>query len=327
MSQKSPRKATDLLAYSLWELWCIGTVIGIWPRYIEPSILRTTSIDLAINDLPDELVGRRIVQFSDLHLGTHVSNHFLRKLSRRLNALSPDLLLFTGDFMCYSKLNDPLRLKAFLNSLSARYGCFATLGNHDYAQYAGINDEGRYGPIENTSSPLSKGFQHLLGIKPPPTPTSSAGPSIPLHAELVSSLNDTPFCLLENQTEQIKIGQSFLNISGLGDLWAGNFDPAKAFHGYDDRYPGIICSHNPDTCPDLHDYPGDAILCGHTHGGQVNLPFLRKKFLGLKNKQYRRGRFQMGNKMLYINRGVGAVFKFRWFSAPELAVITLKRSE
>ncbi len=59
-----------------WELGCILSVVGIWGRYVEPNLLTTVKIDCPIQNLPQDLDGFRIVQFSDLHLNKSLSDGF-----------------------------------------------------------------------------------------------------------------------------------------------------------------------------------------------------------------------------------------------------------
>ena len=94
-----------------WDLWCIVSGIGIWPRYIEPNILRVTRISLPIAHLPFELIGLKILQFSDLHWNHQFSSFLQKKLIHKINALKPDLIVFTGDFLCCSKLENREGLK------------------------------------------------------------------------------------------------------------------------------------------------------------------------------------------------------------------------
>lgn len=90
----------------------------------------------------------------------------------------------------------------------------------------------------------------------------------------------------------------------------------------------ILLAHNPDIMK--QDLAGefDLVLAGHTHGGQVYLPFITKeivlRFVG--GKDYPKGRFQTGwGSWLYVNRGLGvSSFPFRFLSPPEITVITLK---
>jgi len=121
------------------------------------------------------------------------------------------------------------------------------------------------------------------------------------------------------------IKDACLNVCGLGEYSLNKCCPEIAFKTYDVNSPGIVLAHNPDSMPMLMDFPGDIILCGHTHGGQINLPWFWKKFTLLENMQFKKGLFQIHNKWLYVNRGVGSVMPFRWFALPEIALITLEK--
>ncbi|NGX43515.1 MAG: 3',5'-cyclic adenosine monophosphate phosphodiesterase CpdA [Chlamydiae bacterium] len=308
----------------LWDLWCVVSIIGIWPRFIEPNLVTTTKLSLPISNLPEELKDLRILQFSDLHLHPRVPDFFLTKLISKARKLKPDLIVFTGDFLCYSLLSEAERLKKFLNSFSAPYGCFAILGNHDYQQCVSVNEKGDYDVIRNDTSLIYKGFQRLFSPLPLSKKVTPETQSIEHHQQLMHLLKETPFKLLDNATAVIPIHGTKLNLCGVGEHMLGHCKPEKAFQGYDKNYPGIILAHNPDCVPQLQQYPGDVILSGHTHGGQVNLPLMWRKFILIKNIQFKRGLVKAGKKWVYVNRGIGSVFPFRWFSVPEILLLTLE---
>lgn len=317
----------DRFAYFLWDLWCVVSVVGLWPRFIEPRLLWTTKKKLTLSKLNSSLSGLRVVQFGDLHLAPHMSDRYLKKIERKIKALQPDVLLFSGDFLCYSMMHDWERLSRFLNTLSAPHGCFASLGNHDYATYAALAANGkrakRSGPA---ATPLAAGIKRLF-LKQEKIQYEDCSEPLPLHEKLCETLRNSPFRLLENETASIEHEGAKLNITGLGDLWAGNFFPERAFEQYDHNAPGIVLSHNPDTLANLAQHPGDLILSGHTHGGQINLPWFRKRFLSLQNMKHFRGEHRVGSKTLYVNRGCGSVFHFRWRSVPELTLYELEASQ
>ena len=243
----------------------------------------------------------------------------------RIKKATPDIIVFTGDFLCYSKLRDKDRLKRLLCSLSAPYGCYAILGNHDYQQTISINDKGEYDLMENQTSMVSKAFSRIFSSITLAKITTERAKEVEANRELEALLKETPFELLNNDTKKIDIKGSCLNICGLGEYTLGKCLPAVAFKDYDRHYPGIILAHNPDSIPLLKDFPGDIVLCGHTHGGQINLPWLWKKFTLLEDMRYKKGLFQLNNKWLYISRGVGGVMQFRWFAMPEIVLITLEK--
>lgn len=116
-----------------------------------------------------------------------------------------------------------------------------------------------------------------------------------------------------------------LQCVGLGDLWAGQFDPARAFAQVDPAIASIVLSHNPDTV-DLAGwgaYDG-WVLAGHTHGGQCRLPWLRPPVLPVSNRRYTSGVFALeSGRRLYISRGVGTYLPVRFNVRPEVTVFTL----
>lgn len=309
-----------------WDLWCIISVVGIWPRYIEPHCLSTTNLTLEIPHLPLELNDLKILQLSDLHFHSKMSDFFLNKILKRVRKLVPDLILFTGDFVSFSKIEDQNRLRKFLSNLKAPGGCYAVLGNHDYQEYVSVNEKGDYDLIIPNASLVKKGLKRLWSVPVLSKKITDKAKRVNLNHSLLNLLEQTPFKLLHNTTALVPIKNSYLNICGLGEYMLGQFCPETAFETYDKNYPGIILAHNPDAIMRLNGYPGDLVLCGHTHGGQINLLGLNKKFTLMENEHLKKGLWKIVNKWVYINRGLGSVMKFRWFSLPEITLFTLKRS-
>lgn len=313
------------LIQKAFDLGCLLTIAGIWPRFIEPQLLDKKELNCSISRLPAALNPFRIVQFSDIHFNSAVSNHFLEKLKQAILESKPDMIVFTGDFLCYSQMEDKERFKRFFCSFNAPYGCFAILGNHDYEKPVAVNPEnGIYDVIHRSSGNVLAGLKLLLKPVRPSGIVSTNAKNLGFQPELIETLAATPFQLLHNESRKIPVGDSFLNIVGLGEYTLGKCSPEEAFAEYDTRYPGIVLSHNPDSLPMLQNYPGDMILCGHTHGAQINLPAVRSRLTMMEYPEYRRGRHNIAGKMAYINRGVGSVFPFRWRSPPEITRITLK---
>lgn len=314
---------THSLLSKIWDLLCCLSIIGIWPRFIEPKLLRVSHLKIKIRHLPQELERFTLLQFSDLHL--RASNRFSDKIIQKIQELGPDMILFTGDFLCFGELEDKQGLERFLKSLSAPFGCYAVLGNHDYAQAVSFNDQGDYDTLSRKPSALLKGLKRLFTTLAPTGIVTERARAVGLNKELVALLKNSPFELLHNQTKTIPAKGSALNICGLGEYMLGRCDPAKAFEGYDPSFPGVILAHNPDSVPRLTGYPGNLILSGHTHGGQINLPGIWKKYTVMEHLEYAKaGLYSLGNKFLYVSRGIGSVLPFRWRSIPELVHITLE---
>ncbi|MCH2047691.1 MAG: metallophosphoesterase [Trichodesmium sp. ALOHA_ZT_67] len=141
---------------------------------------------------------------------------------------------------------------------------------------------------------------------------------------------------------------SGLALVGLEDYWSANFQPFPVIESINKTVPRIVLSHNPDTAKVLQKWRIDLQLSGHTHGGQIRLPYLgplaqfrepiRKlipkflqpvvPFMGkcekiVKYWEWSQGLHQIGNNFLYVNRGLGTYFPGRLFCPPEVTIITL----
>lgn len=310
----------------IWDLWCACSILGIWPRFIEPRLLCISHLTIRIPHLPAEMQGLKILHLTDLHWHRHFSHTFFSRLIKKIHQLKPDIIVFTGDFLCRSQLEEPHILLSFLSKLKAPFGCFAVLGNHDYSRFVTVNATGDYDvEPKTTQSTIGKGFRRLWRKVKLSKQRTAAVSHVQEHASLIKLLQQTPFRLLNNETCQVPIGKSLLNICGLGEYTLGRLHVEHAFRHYDSHYPGVVLVHNPDAVPHLEGYPGQLILAGHTHGGQINLPGIWQRFTCLENPRFKRGLLKEKGKWIYVNRGIGSVMKFRWFSPPEIALITLNK--
>jgi predicted MPP superfamily phosphohydrolase len=142
-----------------------------------------------------------------------------------------------------------------------------------------------------------------------------------LAAALLPPLEAAGIRVLRNEVVDV----AGLDVIGLDDWWARQFNPMGALAYRNANKPGIVLSHNPDTV-DLGgwaNYEG-WILSGHTHGGQCKAPFLPPPLLPVRNRRYTCGEFDVGgNRRLYISRGVGHTLQVRFNVRPEVTVFTL----
>jgi predicted MPP superfamily phosphohydrolase len=127
--------------------------------------------------------------------------------------------------------------------------------------------------------------------------------------------------LLRNSRTQV----DGLTVIGLDDLWAGQMNLA-ALQPLPATEPTLVLSHNPDAV-DLHGWTGHQgwVLAGHTHGGQVRLPFLPPPVIPVHNPRYAAGEVDLGDRRrLYVNRGVGHLIPVRFNVRPEVTWFTLE---
>lgn len=306
----------DLLTDAL----CIGSLVGIWPRFVEPNYLEVNHLNLPL--LPKGRPPLKILHLTDLHFSRYTPQHLSKKILRESEKFQPDLICFTGDFICYSQVYGARRLKNFLENLKAPLGKFAILGNHDYEAYLTFSKKG----VAILKKRLPFLFRALTKIMLPGNNIENLQ-ELPKNLlpqpQLSKILKDSNFRVLNNEHTVIDAAGYPLNLVGLGDHWAQQDLPEKAYENYHPEHPGLVLCHNPDSFDKLKDFPADLVLCGHTHGGQMNLPLLVSKTASIKNKDFLRGLKNKDNKHIYINRGIGAPYPARLFARPEIALITL----
>lgn len=139
-------------------------------------------------------------------------------------------------------------------------------------------------------------------------------------------MDNSGFNLLVNSG--VKLEKHNLNIIGLDDSIFGSIDIEKLNRDTDENFFNIVISHEPDVVDLMLDYNIDLFLSGHSHGGQVNIPFLSTKILPPLAEKYTRGLYEFENyrnTTLYVNVGIGtSQIPLRFMAVPELSVFTLK---
>ncbi|MHC4549914.1 MAG: phosphodiesterase YaeI [Planctomycetota bacterium] len=266
---------------------CVGT--GVYAFGIEPIWLRRVDLEVRLDGLDAAFDGFTIVQLSDFHVGAGVPYDYLRDAVALARAARPDLVALTGDFVHgggdAGLADDAAEI---VSTLPPAAPTCAVLGNHD---------GGVYGP-ERTADPVS--FRRV-------------------HDTLAAA----GIRVLLNERLTLERGRARLHVAGLGDLWVGAFRP-RAVPLRDRGGPTVALSHNPDTAYDVAAHGADLILSGHTHGGQVSLPFLGPPILPVRHRELAAGHYHLKGAQLYVNRGVGWLRRVRLFVRPEVTVLRLR---
>lgn len=117
-----------------------------------------------------------------------------------------------------------------------------------------------------------------------------------------------------------------ITIVGIDDMVIGYGDPSAASQCRTDSF-NIVLAHEPDIVTEMTDYDIDLMISGHTHGGQIHVPFLSDAYLPPYGQIYRHGEYHFENNRkttLYVNSGLGTTFlPLRFMAPPELTKITL----
>lgn len=112
-----------------------GLLTGLYSWQIEPRWVEFSHRDLPIAYLPTHLDGRLLVQISDMHLTDRYDWHYQLEIMRVVQALEPDFVLYTGDFITYESGQQYTQLRQVREVMPrGRLGTAAILGNHDYGR-------------------------------------------------------------------------------------------------------------------------------------------------------------------------------------------------
>ena len=134
--------------------------------------------------------------------------------------------------------------------------------------------------------------------------------------------------LLVNQGLPITVGQDILYLASLDDGWSGKPNLNAAMENWPDGAPTVLLMHEPDLAPQYSlDKRISLQLSGHSHGGQVRLPFMGALILPYLAWKYPIGLYDVNGMWLYTNRGLGTTnVPLRINCAPEVTELTLARA-
>ena len=116
-------------------------------------------------------------------------------------------------------------------------------------------------------------------------------------------------------------GKDRILIGGAGDYWEDELNIDQCFSSSDEGDCRILLTHNPDSIDTAFETPLSLALSGHTHGGQVSIPFYGPPVLPVNNKRYSSGLIETEKCMLFVSKGIGwAIYPIRFNCYPEIAV-------
>ena len=140
-------------------------------------------------------------------------------------------------------------------------------------------------------------------------------------------MNNSGFKLLKNESIELNRNGETINIAGLDDVMLGRPDLQETLHQTNfDNFTMLLC-HEPDFADQAIQYPIDVQFSGHSHGGQIQLPFIGYLITPPFAKKYVEGKYILGNHplQLYVTRGIGTTrLPFRFLCKPEINLYTLK---
>lgn len=273
----------------------VSIVMIIYGSFIGLTQFDVKEVTYSSSKLPSSFDGYRIVQLSDIHIGSWQGNaSAIQNLVNLVNEQHPDLIAFTGDLVNHRaiELND---FQHILAGLKAKDGVYSILGNHDYGPY--FRWKNKQEQDDNLSDLQQR--QAAMGWK---------------------LLNNSHTILIQGNDSIALIG-----VENEGEPPFSQYaDLPKAMQGTEGMFQ-ILLSHNPTHWRRevLPESDIDLMLAGHTHAMQLKLgnyspsSYIYPEWSGM---------YLEGTRGLYVNVGIGYVgLPFRFGAWPEITVLTLRR--
>lgn len=281
---KRRKKAIAWLRNAIYGLLAIAIFSITYVFQIEPQWFEVVPVNITISNLAPVFDGFKIVQISDIHADTSMTERKLSKIVKLIARQQPDIIAMTGDFVTADV--DPqttLLLENTFKQFSPAEKTLAVLGNHDH-----WSDPDKIRTLLGNSNAID----------------------------------------ISNSIYTIERDDSKLIIAGVDDYWARQSDLDSVLQQLpaQNNAPTILLVHEPDFADISAATHKFALqISGHSHGGQVRIPFQKPPVLPPYAKKYPVGRYQVDEMIQYTNRGVGMVSPaVRLNCRPEITVFTLK---
>lgn len=265
----------------------IAVLCLLYGFFIEPKTLAVRHVTI----ISDNWQGAplKIGLIADIHVGGwHVDAKRAGRIAAKLNNLSPDIVLLAGDYVNGHIAHEKKTVQFNLEIEN------------------GIRNLG------NISAPL--GVHAVLG-------NHDAWYGERRIRTLLDKANIT---VLNNQNKIIEAGNAKFCLIGLADAFTGMPDK-MAFSDCPAGYDIISFMHSPDSFS-LLPSSTDLALAGHTHGGQINIPFIGRRVTSTKaGRKYAYGLIDLGRFPAFVTSGIGtSILPARFRARPEIVLITLR---
>jgi predicted MPP superfamily phosphohydrolase len=282
----TPRKFLKYLKMGIIDS-CLFIAGGLsYSTLLEPRFFRVETVRLELERLPRVFSGLRVAQISDIHMGGWMNFERFQRVAGLIATQKPDLLLITGDFL---------------------------LGHHFTAAAWGFLKD-----LYDVLAPLAKTIPSYAVLGNNDYRMNPKAVRRMLASSRVADLTNTMVTVTRD-------GQR-LHLCGVDDVWYGNVRLENITARLNGQSAAILLAHEPDFA-DVSAATGkfDLQISGHTHGGQVVLPFYGPPLLPHLGRKYPSGLYKVGNMFQYTNRGVGMHdLAVRFNCPPEITIFELK---
>lgn len=275
------------IIFKLFIFLFIITLILLYSYFIATQGLKVKEYKVISNKITENFHGLKIVHISDLHYGRTFKEKNLKKLTEKINVIKPDIVVLTGDLLDKDITLNNKEQKKLINGLyniKAKLNKYAINGNHDYKfdYWEEIIEKSEFVNLnDNFDLIYNEGYEPII----------INGMSTNLHgkksiADKLENINN-----FFNTEENIELSNNFK----------------------------IMIMHEPDFIEDFNYQEYDLILAGHSHRGQVRLPFIGALILPPGAKKYYEEFYKLDKTSLYISSGLGTSnIDFRFLNRPSI---------
>lgn len=271
-----------------WKI-ILALLLFIGILFVFARFIEPQKLDIKNQKIEAGLPDIEIAVFSDLHYGIYKNTVNINKIVEKVNGENPDIVLIPGDFAYYLDNEHISIVLSGIEKLKAP--SFAVIGNHDIGFARDGKDE----------KDISKNLIEFL---------ESAGINV-----------------LNNNIEEIEIRGNKIKIIGLDDFWSGKADYSLIGQvKMEDNV--IVLAHNPDA---VYEFPmeyranADLVISGHTHGGQMRIPFLYK-FAIPSEYDFDSGLYNIEGVKVFVTSGIGMTgLPLRFLIPPRIDIIEIER--
>lgn len=259
--------------------------------FIEPNSLEIENQTIRLDCLKKDLPDK-FVQISDLHFTAETKEARISQIYEAIKTQNPAAVFIIGDLV--SDDTGMEKAAELIGKIAANYQTFVIFGNWDYWA-----------------------LDYKVG-------------------EFKTRLEATGAKVLVNEAASIVSDGETLNILGIKDPYTSgelkdDLEKAEGKISDDNKFCRILLAHSPNIIKEAADKNIDLVLVGHTHGGQVYIPFLTKYIIPAKRpagQGFVKGFYKVDNTEMYINRGIGiSILPFRFLVPPEVTVFALERGD
>ena len=254
----------------------------LYSRYVATTGLVVKEYKIANKKITDTYKGLKIVHISDIHYGGTILENDLKNIVNKINILKADIVFFTGDLFETDLVNDSI-IREIIKELSrveAKIGKYAISGNHDYD--------------------YKKEFNQIL---------EESG---------FINLNDTYDTIYNKNNESILVAGVSTNSYGALKINDKTKPTMEYLQSEENKaIYNILLIHEPDFIDNIEYDKFDLILAGHSHNGQVRVPFIGAIYTPYGSKKYYDEHYKLKDTELYISSGLGtSLLKLRLFNRP-----------